>query len=366
MDEITAYFEALAGLKSVCISNKLGVIAVLEDKSAGYAALAEFAITLRQRLFDSSDVRRYQGYLEIGYFKDKALRERLASWAVALELERELSLEYRRRSFEPYDKEQPLFKEIPGYWPLVRNNSAGNSDLLDESRLVWDETGQLAVFGPTYARLCHAVRPEIVKLIRDEFPNCQRYVRLDPYDVGRDLLPMLNEEAIRPANPKWWKRLKIWPGHRESAVYELHNCDLHADLQRHWEYNVRRLGRLEIAFRRGNSRCLSGMIEELERADDSRIIECRCIHVTSDAEVGTESDLAMATHIDGAINVYVDSRIDTRLKETLENGKVCDASFRTHVFRFDNLPLRALQPIADLFLRSRCLLGEWSADQFGE
>jgi len=108
------------------------------------------------------------------------------------------------------------------------------------------------------------------------------------------------------------------------------------------------------------------MMEEIPRRCGKNFIIGYCLHLTSESPVGTDWDAGVAAHIDGAINIYTDDRIDERWENSFQNGKACDATFRTHLFRADYIPLKAIIPIAWMFFRSRSLLTDWLSDQFKE
>jgi len=177
---------------------------------------------------------------------------------------------------------------------------------------------------------------------------------------------VLEEVALRPSDPKWWRDLAVWPGARTAGVYELGECSCKENIQQYWDREVKGLGRLEVAFRRDNSGLLSCMIEELPRLNQRGFIVGYCLHLTSESPVGTAWTEGTTTHIDGAINLYFDGREHERIRSTLEQGKVVDANCRTHLFRVDDAPLRTLLPIAQQFFRSECLVEEWIRDQFGD
>jgi hypothetical protein len=56
-------------------------------------------------------------------------------------------------------------------------------------------------------------------------------------------------------------------------------------------------------------------------------------------------------------------RLSTRpVANTLQHGKAQDATYRTHLYRIEDVPFPALFVFAALFLRSKTLLGEWLDD----
>lgn len=112
---------------------------------------------------------------------------------------------------------------------------------------------------------------------------------------------------------------------------------------------------------------MSASIEELTRPTGAVTIGYY-LHLTSDAAVGDEWDMATAAHIDGAINVYCAGDREAaqrRWSSPASGGKSIDATFRTHLFRIDKQPLRYVLPIAERFFRSEMLVEEWLTDQFG-
>jgi hypothetical protein len=64
-------------------------------------------------------------------------------------------------------------------------------------------------------------------------------------------------------------------------------------------------------------------------------------------------------HLDLAINVYEGQDRQKRFAQSLQNGKVQDASFRTHLFRIEQTPFVSLFSFCGMFLESKVLLSEW-------
>ena len=91
----------------------------------------------------------------------------------------------------------------------------------------------------------------------------------------------------------------------------------------------------------------------------------RCIHLDTHAVIGTPMADARLHHLDLALNVYQGSDRAARMSDSLQDGKVRDATFRTHLMRVEDVPFPALFGFAEMFLRSRVLLGEWMADVLG-
>lgn len=107
------------------------------------------------------------------------------------------------------------------------------------------------------------------------------------------------------------------------------------------------------------------MIEEInEKERFNEYYVAKCIHLDTDNDVGTEIDNAVLSHIDLAINVYDKNAFNERKNQSLANGRVVDATIRTHLIRFENVPFRILTNLAYLFFDSQTLTKEWLYDQF--
>jgi hypothetical protein len=108
------------------------------------------------------------------------------------------------------------------------------------------------------------------------------------------------------------------------------------------------------------------MIEELPRSDDPNgFMAARCIHLDTRDPAGTPFDKVEMQHLDLALNVYCGHDRAARFGQTLQGGKVQDATFRTHLFRIECAPFLALFTFCEIFLRSRVLLSEWFNELFG-
>lgn len=109
------------------------------------------------------------------------------------------------------------------------------------------------------------------------------------------------------------------------------------------------------------------MIEELPRSDDPNgLMVARCIHLDTRDPAGTPLKDVKLQHLDLAINVYFNDDRTKRFEGSLQNGKVQDATFRTHLFRIEDTPFASLFDYCEMFLRSRVLLSEWLNELFAE
>lgn len=315
-------------------------------------------IEMRQELTIEDDLEKATPYLETGILQGNDNDYRLIAICVILDIEHEIQRIEQCRLCEPYSESHPLLIKCPCierrlYPPDVKVVK----DLIDLHGLNTDDTYQLFSIGAYKARISSELHPNVVEFILSEFPDKKSYFRLDPYRISERLKPRLVETIQRPADPYWWKTLKIYDNHRKSSIYTLSEQIDHS-----WEYRIRGIRRLEVVWtnRKG---CLSLMAEEL-RYISPTILLGRCIHLTVDTIRGKTWESALVSHIDGAINVYFDNDCESRLMSSLTDGKSTDATIRTHLFKVLEIPLNALIPISMMFFKSNILTYEWIEDQF--
>lgn len=160
--------------------------------------------------------------------------------------------------------------------------------------------------------------------------------------------------------------MTLFPREKTFAAYELQDCNPQDNIDEYRDYHIRDVRRLEISAQRRATDYLSMMIEELTKPDDSNgIMIGRCIHLDTRAVVGAEMKQTQLQHLDLAINVYEDETRAMRMKDSLQNGRVLDATYRTHLYRIEGIPFPALFGFAERFLLSRVLLREWVHDAMG-
>ena len=364
---LVQYLEAQRQLVEIILERDTCVsdLAFNPDRTA--KGLLDTLAKTSHTLYRTGDLERTGqiGILATGLFSALPGLQREAAVLAALELEDEVRSTHLRRSCEQYSQDQPLFSQAPALWPLV----GYKEELIhiDQPTTTLDASGQLITCGAMQARLHHLLNPALTRWLQ-QHAGVPLHLRVNPYELGSELEPNLFEAVIRPADPTWWQHLTIWPGERKPSRYEVDDCRPADDPTRYWEYHVRKMGRLDVSFRRDHSgpQTLSGCLEELPRPHGQHLIGY-FLHVTSDDPIDAEWDAATATHIDGAVNVYLTSEDDKprqRWEAEASGTMQVKASYRTHLFRINNVPLRMLIPIATRFFRSRLLVEEWLQDQF--
>lgn len=329
--------------------------------SAGNAA-AWNLLRERASYLTEHDRKRASPYTVIGHFKTLDSEERLAAWLLALEMGQMHGFIKLKERFARYEADQPLFRALPKLINRSYDNEliAYSPDHLvrHDGVIRWDKR---------YVQLDPYLNPLVVASLASSFPSAPLYVRLHPQFVTEDPpREYLTEEILVPADPTWWSSLGIYPGNAKGSHYALPcTTTLGDDLQVFWDYRVRGVRSLEVHAMRRQAGYLSMMVEELvDLRDTSGYVLGRCIHWDTEAPKGTPPDAALVKHLDLAINVYSGSAAEARLVQSLSNGRVADATFRTHILRIEGIPAQVLVHLASQFFISKTLLSEWLEDQF--
>lgn len=365
MDLISRYYDLLEYVSLFAVDSGMKCLEVLTNPPDQLLTDIEQLVDMRLLLLNEVDYCIANQYSHLANFPDATPEIRASKTCVLLELENETSLLRLKRSCEPYDKGQPMFNALPQLWEFVRTVGHKDKDLIDARSLNLDSFYQLALFPNTKVAIHSHLSSDLVKWVINTFSELPYYFRLNPYNVSSELKPILTEAVERPCNPKWMKALRLWKNSKDSAVYTNETSSPDDHLENYIDYAIKGISRLEVHFHRDNSGLLSGLIEEIStKPEIGNYIVNRSIHLTSIEPIGTSWVSALTEHIDGAINIYVGQRINERIKVTLESGRVCDATFRTHLFRIEHAPLKSILPLSEMFFLSKALVNDWTCDMF--
>lgn len=273
------------------------------------------------------------------------------------------------QSMERYREDHPIFQNHDLY-KHVREDG----ELINFSALKWGKIGCNCEYNGLFFVPDSFLSEEVIQFTRDYLPFAEKYIRLDPYRCSVKRPPFyLKEEALRPVNPNWINKLRLFKGQSTGGYYILQEPEIIPGTKiseeqrlKWWEYKIKGIRSLEIHAQRNNSGNLSMMIEEiLDNPVCNGYYAAKSIHLDSDNNIGMQFGKAVLNHIDLAINVYTTEAFNERKKQSLANGRVLDASLRTHLLRFDGVPFRTLIDLSTLFFSSRVLTAEWISDQFG-
>lgn len=336
----------------------------------GRSTEAEACVAFRLAVATEAELTAMTGYLDIGYFPDPEEITRRAWWLFMFDINHAGDNLQLEAVCEPYNRHQPLFQGAPRLFERVRrrqdDDGPGEPDfeLIEEAATQSVDNSEVFAIDPGYAKLAPQLHPQIPAWARSEYPAAPRYLRLDPrrWYAERPRI-RLEEAAIVPANPSWMKTLSLFPGMKDPAVYVLEDCDPKTDMAQYRDFHLRAIRELKVSAQRREADYLTMMLEELPRADDPNgLMVGRCIHLDTEAPVGTSMAEARLKHLDLAINVYRGDHRQARMADTLKSSKVRDATYRTHLYRIEDIPFPALFTFAGMFFRSQVLLGEWIAD----
>ncbi|NMA31972.1 MAG: hypothetical protein GX941_09280 [Candidatus Methanofastidiosa archaeon] len=273
------------------------------------------------------------------------------------------------RSMEKYRDNNPIFKKNNLYEHVRHCN-----ELIDFTVLNWDKLISTCEYGGSYFIPNGFLKEEIIEFTKNQFPFKKKYIRLDAYYCSEKRPPLLiGEEALRPVNPDWINKLRLFKGESTGGHYILQEPEISPGTKpsnieglKLWEYKVQGIRSLEVHAQRNNNGNISMMLEEIkDKPKYKKYFVAKCIHLDSDNPVGTSFETAVLNHIDLAINVYFKDVFLKRKNQSLVSGRVVDASLRTHLLRFDGVPFRTLINLSALFFDSEVLTREWIFDQFG-
>jgi hypothetical protein len=356
------YFKMIDRLATVCADDESSPQDLIEQADKMSDAINE-CIAFCVDMIDAPEDHKYKSYLESGYFQEKPKVERLAAFDLCFEIQYALDALDLRRQCEAYTEDQALFSNAPDLFDRIRKKKEHKKDfeLIDLNALKFVTDSEICMTEKGYMRLVRFLKPQIVNWAKSQFSKAPIYVRLDPHFFSKEK-PAVNllETTLVPADPKWLPKLSLHKGMKDYAEYVLEDMAFKEDPIQYREYNLRCIRRLEVRAERLNDNRLTMMIEELPRPDNpNRLMVGRCIHLDTFNPPGTPWYEAKFAHFDMAINVYEGKCRKVRFDQRIKDGKVEDASYRTHLFRIECVPINSLFIFSLLFLKSSILLKEW-------
>lgn len=368
--DVDDYLKEIDKTAKFCALNNITAHDYLEKKITENVELFRDFVSFARQLITPKEYDRYSWILETGLFVKLDSDSRVALMVFASQVSSILKISTLTDRFRPYHTDQALFSLDPGILDYIRVKESGGRDneLLDESMFNNIRDSEVFERNGIYYQLEPFLNSAIYTISKTSFPNSKFFIRLNPLFASTSKpLFMINEEVLRPANPHWWRKLNIHRRHKEGASYKLFPKEpTKDDYQDYWEYHALGIRRLDVIAKRNGNGNLSMMIEELsDREIESGYTIGRCIHLDTDDPIGTEFSHSVVNHMDLAINVYSGHDSDSRYQTNLaEGGKVTDATFRTHLIRMENVPLKFVIVLAHLFFDSNSLVAEWFCDQF--
>lgn len=290
---------------------------------------------------------------------------------------------YEVISFEPYHANQHIFKKFPELLNALRKKSKGNVDLelIRLDAINYDPfpntpKHRTCEYKNHYLFIDRHLDSRIPRYLIDKYGTNNLYIRIEPYSIS-DTKPLiaLEEEFLRPPNPKWIEKLILYPGKSEGCEVFLPNLSgefIGNDIKRRMQYDefsrkgIRKLETIATMKNENGKKHFSMSLEELseESLSEGKLIG-RMIHLDAIDAYDMPFDKIRLNHLDLAINVYKNEAIDERNNCSLASGGVItDASYRTHLFRADSIMLSDLPEISRLFFKSTTMVEEWIEKQF--
>jgi len=361
MDQLETLLASRDDLVSRLLMVPESTIAYITDSLSRRDELVMSVVAQRKHFLSSCDRQRARPYLSTGLFTTSSGDDRTA--AIVLSLEAELERHHRalRQRFERYHSAHPALV-VSGLDTHVRECS----ELLSLPVSGFRSDGVFR-YNAHWYRLDPFLETPLVRWVQANLSRCPLFLRIDPHFVSDCEPPELLQEAtLVPADPQWWPELNIHTGKSKGSQYALAApSDPRDNPFDHWSYHVQGLRRLEIHAHRQKHSYVSMSIEELvDRSDRDGYAIGRMVHLDFHAARGSSIDAVDASHLDLAINVYLGADARHRLSQNLADGRVCDASFRTHLLRVDAVPPEALFTFARTFFLCQQLVAEWIRDQF--
>lgn len=358
--DFDGYEATLNGLCDECLANALAPHDLIEQHVAQGQSATLKAMRLRGELSTATEQQQAESLLITGLFKQLPRRDRLAALLLSMEVGKQVDQRSLQRRFARYRSDQPLFTRFPQL-----NGCARSGELLPCDNPAAIGSNGIVEFKGGYARLEPMLSPSIIHTLAQEFQDAPLYVRLDPEFAETSPPSQLLLEAIMvPARYRWWQDLGLRHREQTGAQYSIvPPTSPGDDVDAYVEYHVKGFRKLETITQRKDPDHLTMMLEELQLLRNGLLIG-RCIHLDTSAPTGTPPEQATVLHVDLAINVYTDAKVDARLSSQMNNAEKEKASFRTHLLRAEKVPFDVLIPLSFMFFGSNLLKLDLFTNQF--
>ncbi|MGE7696648.1 hypothetical protein ACQKNC_21550 [Lysinibacillus sp. NPDC094177] len=384
MDEFEIYYsyiEDTARMKNWKIED---LVIYLNDEMKNNIQLKDIIIPFREDLLTDTEKDKNGLYYYLRELIDGEENTKLVICAIAKEISSKSRELHAIKAFEPYHPQQTVFNMYPELldelriksnkkkdYELIKLNAINFNPMPDSPKYRHCKYKNHFLFIDSY------LDSRIPRYLIDKYGPDEIYIRIEPYVVSDAAPPMsLEEEFLRPPNPKWAQILRIYPGNSEGCevfLPEPIEGDTIGDdpkkKRQWWEYEVSKLRKLEINAgmkNENNKKHFSMSLEELseESLSEGKLIG-RYIHLDAIDAFDIPFHKIRLNHLDLAINVYKGEKISERMNSSLASGGVVtDASYRTHIIRIDNIMFSDLLEIARLFFKSETMAEEWIETQF--
>ena len=363
--EYEKYLEQLA---DDIITNQRDTAKHLEKVLIQGDSVASDLFEFRKYFLAKHDFEKVEGYLEIGFYRNKSKDDRVTFFCLEFELEAVIRRKRLIGICIKYDDKQTLFDVEPGLTSHIRIKGSKRkkleNELIDYKAFVQMHNSEIIKFDLKYAKMSAFLNPRIPEWAFNNFKDLPLFVRLNPDIISEARIPQLltEELQINPYNLDW-KSFSFNENLIKPFEYWFENVVLSkGTAQDYWDFKIRGINSLEISTsQKGNYR--SFMIEELnDKYSEEQILIGKCIHFDCSSFDSGNLDNQVLNHLDLAINIYEQETRNERLNETLKDGKIVDASYRTHLLRIDNVSIKSLPVFCLLFFCSMTLTEKYIND----
>jgi hypothetical protein len=359
------YYEYLNQLADDFIKNERQTADYLEQLLLQNNKIATDLFEFRKFFIDKHDFEKTEGYLEIGFYQNKTKEDRVTFFCLEFELETVIRRLKLINICKKYDDKQTLFDEEPRLTNHIRIKGSRKkkleNELIDFKAFKQLYNSEIVKVDRCFAKLSAYLNPRIPDWAANNFTASPLFVRLNPDIISDTRLPQLltEELQINPYNIDW-NSFKFNDSLIKSSEYKLENIEISKDrAAEYWDYKIKGIKSLEISTSKKND-YRSFMIEELiDKFSDEKVLIGKCIHFDRKGFDDNDLDNQILDHLDLAINVYENETRETRLNETLKNGIIVDADFRTHILRIDKISIKSLPVFCLLFFGSMTLTGKY-------
>lgn len=328
---------------------------------------AKLCVDFRKKISTADEYTSMNNKYEFGYFSEEDELTLKTWWIFLFDINYRICNLIHENICKKYNKNQNLFINEPNLWNSIRLKKNGTKneqfdlELIDERKILCPDNNEIYQIENGFTVIASMLNSSIAKWARENYPFSPNYIKLDPNKWYKEKpCAKINKTTIVPIDKRWINNLSHQKFDKTFARYEiLKNVSYQDNMEQYKDYNLRNIRRLEIYAKR-NLDYLSMTIEELPKEDDpSGIMIGKCIHLDTTSPAGTPIKNAQIGHIDLAINAYTGSDRNTRFNNDLRNKQKCKASYRTHLYRIENIPFIELFKICEMFLNSHTLLNEW-------
>lgn len=355
------YYKYLNQLADDFIKNERQTAEYLEHLLLHNDKVATDLFEFRKFFVDKHDFEKIEGYLEIGFYQNKSKEDRVTFFCLEFELETVIRRLQLVNICKKYDDKQTLFDEEPRLTNHIRikgsKKKKPENELIDFNAFNQLYSSEIVKVDSRFAKLSIYLNPRIPEWASNNFTASPLFVRLNPDIISDTRLPQLltEELQINPYNIDW-NSFKFNDNLIKANEYKLENITISKErAAEYWDYKIKGIKSLEISTSKKDD-YRSFMLEELiDKYSDEKVLIGKCIHFDKKGFEDNDLDNQVLDHLDLAINVYENETREKRLNETLKNGTIVDADFRTHILRIDKVSIKSLPVFCLLFFGSMTL-----------